>query len=842
MKNFKTILLTLILSMYLIPSHAQNQSNLEGKKVNMLMPSLLSPDGEWLLYNKYNDKMEPYPDCFFINTKNKNEISLKQNTSFYNHLLKNDFILGQENNTLSIINLSDTTKTQKIPNIVEFDSDNKKNIIFTLNKDGDLKVFQLNKQKNSQIFHVANVEKYFTNPKKTFLIYQEKLSKKLYIISLDNFKSTLLDIPKQEISSVQWGQNQNCILLKNNKNNDLIFIDLITKDFRNIKLPNDTLIIPKITIYANNDLLITFKISTNEKIPESEFITIWSSNSGKNLPIRPGSKNKINAYSMVYIYETKQWINLETPDEKNYIPNTIPDFVIFTTPYKNNQFLRFAPEIKNYIQNIHTKEINILADISGNQVYISPDNTHILYPKENSSHWEVYNPITKKRLLVEKDPTGRQRPFWSTDSKYIIFNKENNIFKLEIATHKLTKLSNFRETADFNFVGKIYNEAHGQELIDLTTPIVYTVNINHKTAIYKIKGDKSVNILPFTTNKLSYFRTETIDLNSNTISWLEENYNLPHTIKINQNNANFTLIKSPLPEEDYKWQRQRTIKFKDSQGVELEGMLYYPKNFVQNKKFPMITIIYDEIWKTPGYRPNEYIPSTYYNQDAYNRTLFNEHDYFVFNPDTYVNDAGPGVTAIDCVESAIYAVLEAESSIDEKKIGLTGGSFGGYKSSLIASHSNLFATIVNQSGPTDLIGDFYYRNNLNFRNIPEYGRVEGGQYKMKQTFAENPKKYLDNSPLIHAHKIKTPMLLIAGLDDHNVDWEMASTFFWALKRYKNTEFMALFYNNVGHAFLTTSEVSKDATKRIIDWFDYYLKDKKEIRWINDRVNPNKNFL
>lgn len=831
------LLLTLVLALHWITSHAQDTGNQVKNDVNIIFPRKLSPDGKWLLYNKFNEKMLSFPHCMFLNTKTKQTISLKQNNYFYHHLLKNDFLIGLDKDILSIINLSDTTKTKKIPNIIQFDSDKNKNIIFTLNKNGELNIIELNKNNNNLIFTISNVNKYFTNPNKSILIYQENDSKKLYSIFLHNFETRSLITPLQDISDVQWNQMQNCILLKNTIDNNLIFIDLIREEYRNIELPEKKLEDLQLSIYPNNDIFVNFTTRESEIIPESDYITIWSSNSGRIIPPSIRNRNINYHYAMVYSYNTKQWIELEASEERKYKTNTIPDFVIYTTPYKDNQFLRFSPETNNYIQNIYTKETKVLSAISGNQLYISPDNRHILYPKENSDHWEVYTPTTGKRTTIEKDPIGSQIPLWSTDSKYIVFNKDNNIVKQEVSTAKITRLSYFKGTADFNFVEQIVN----QKFIDLTKPLVYTVRINHKTAIYKIKNGKSFNILPFTSNKISNISSETIAQDFKTIVWLEENYNLPHTINTYKNHTIMTLVNSPLPLEDYSWQKQKSIQFKDSNGLVLEGVLYYPKNFDPQKKYPMITFIYNEIWKTSGYNPNEYIASTYYNQDSQNRTLFNELDYFVFTPDTYVSETGPGITAVDCIESAIYAVLKAEPSIDEKKIGLTGGSFGGYKSSLIASHSNLFAAIVSSSGPTDLVG-YYYHYSLNFRNIPEYGRIEGGQYKMKQTFADNPQKYYDNSPIVHAHKIKTPMLLIAGLEDTNVNWEMTSTLFWALKRYNNTEFIALLYHDMKHAFPTKSEVSKDATKRIIDWFDYYLKNKKEIKWISDRVDPNKNFI
>ncbi|MNH34609.1 hypothetical protein D3C79_952140 [compost metagenome] len=56
-------------------------------------------------------------------------------------------------------------------------------------------------------------------------------------------------------------------------------------------------------------------------------------------------------------------------------------------------------------------------------------------------------------------------------------------------------------------------------------------------------------------------------------------------------------------------------------------------------------------------------------------------------------------------------------------------------------------------------------------------------------------------------------------------------FFIGLKRYKK-DVIALFYPNQSHAFINGTSAEQDLSTRIIQWWDYHLKNEKNIDWIN----------
>ncbi|MEC4086632.1 alpha/beta hydrolase family protein [Myroides odoratimimus] len=222
--------------------------------------------------------------------------------------------------------------------------------------------------------------------------------------------------------------------------------------------------------------------------------------------------------------------------------------------------------------------------------------------------------------------------------------------------------------------------------------------------------------------------------------------------------------------------------------------------------------------------------------ESTNSSLLTENEYFVLVAQTYVTEEGTGISAIDCVTNAVNKSLEIEPSIDKDNLGVIGHSFGGYKASAISVLSDLFKASVSGAGAHDLIGSMFRYSY--YRRMPDWFMTEGSQAKMNVKFSEDPEKYYNNSPILNAYKTKTAMLLFTGLQDDNIDWENTRRMFIALKRAQKPV-MALFYKNINHGFSTSDPVeNRDLSIRVLDWFDYHLKNKKNIPWIKEGLDYN----
>jgi dipeptidyl aminopeptidase/acylaminoacyl peptidase len=203
----------------------------------------------------------------------------------------------------------------------------------------------------------------------------------------------------------------------------------------------------------------------------------------------------------------------------------------------------------------------------------------------------------------------------------------------------------------------------------------------------------------------------------------------------------------------YAWGKAELVDYRNSHGDRLQGALYYPANYEKGKQYPMIVQIYEiesnqlHNWTAPSER------------STYNAAVWTQHGYFVFRPDIVFKPREPGISALDCVTSGVKKVL-AGGMIDAKHVGLTGHSWGGYETTFIVTHSDLFAAGAVGGALTNLsssVGEIYWNT-----GAPETNHVEVSQERMQVPLYEDPESYIKNSSTFVANKLAAPLLMEVG--------------------------------------------------------------------------------
>lgn len=87
--------------------------------------------------------------------------------------------------------------------------------------------------------------------------------------------------------------------------------------------------------------------------------------------------------------------------------------------------------------------------------------------------------------------------------------------------------------------------------------------------------------------------------------------------------------------------------------------------------------------------------------------------------------------------------------------------------------------------------------------------------------------------MYNADKVQAPILLWTGDRDQNIDWEQTMEYFLSLKR-SGKNAVAIFYPNESHGLQKTQNLL-DLYTKVENWFDYFLKDKKDVDWINKQI-------
>ena len=157
---------------------------------------------------------------------------------------------------------------------------------------------------------------------------------------------------------------------------------------------------------------------------------------------------------------------------------------------------------------------------------------------------------------------------------------------------------------------------------------------------------------------------------------------------------------------------------------------------------------------------------------------------------------------------------------DPERLGIQGTSYGGYATNLLITQTNRFKAAVNVSGKVDMISFYTDSPRLGVRNIHA---PEKSQDRLGATLWQQPQKYLQHSAILYADRIKTPLLLINGEQDHNVPARQGMEMYYALRRL-NKEVAWVLYPNGGHGMPTsTVDEVRDYSQRILDWYATYLK-------------------
>jgi dipeptidyl aminopeptidase/acylaminoacyl peptidase len=158
-------------------------------------------------------------------------------------------------------------------------------------------------------------------------------------------------------------------------------------------------------------------------------------------------------------------------------------------------------------------------------------------------------------------------------------------------------------------------------------------------------------------------------------------------------------------------------------------------------------------------------------------------------------------------------VLIEKGFIDTERMAITGGSYGGYMTVWTVGHTDRFCAAVAQRGVYNLLSFF------GTTDIPSFVLNEFGTLP-----TENPQFLWDQSPLAHAHKIRTPLLIIHSENDYRVPISEAEQLFGYLKRVGvETEFVR--FPRDGHELTRSGEPEHrvEHLRRILDWVNRYCK-------------------
>jgi dipeptidyl aminopeptidase/acylaminoacyl peptidase len=167
------------------------------------------------------------------------------------------------------------------------------------------------------------------------------------------------------------------------------------------------------------------------------------------------------------------------------------------------------------------------------------------------------------------------------------------------------------------------------------------------------------------------------------------------------------------------------------------------------------------------------------------------------------------------LQDEVYAAkfLESTGYVDARKIGITGGSYGGFMTLMaLGKTPDIWAAGVELYGIIDWMTMLQHEDPF----LQQYEKSLLGDP------VKDRARYDAASPITFIHQVKAPLLVLQGDNDPRVPKEEAIQVFNLLKQ-DGKVVEAHYYPNEGHGF-SKRENQIDSIRRTVDWFDRYLKN------------------
>jgi dipeptidyl aminopeptidase/acylaminoacyl peptidase len=274
----------------------------------------------------------------------------------------------------------------------------------------------------------------------------------------------------------------------------------------------------------------------------------------------------------------------------------------------------------------------------------------------------------------------------------------------------------------------------------------------------------------------------------------------------------------------FTWGSAELIRFENADGVPLQATLFKPAGFDPKKKYPLMVYIYERLTQNVHSFVN---PAPGHNV---NTSYYVSNGYLVLQPDIVYTVGQPGQSALKCVLPAVQAVVD-QGFVDEKAIGIQGHSWGGYQIAYMVGQTTRFRA-AEAGAPVGNMTSAY--SGIRWGSgLPRQFQYEHSQSRIGKTIFDDPSKFVENSPVFHARRVTTPMLILHNDNDDAVPWYQGIEFFLALRR-NGKEAYLLDYNGEYHGLRRRAD-QKDYAIRMQQFFDHFLKGAPAPEWMDKGV-------
>jgi len=308
----------------------------------------------------------------------------------------------------------------------------------------------------------------------------------------------------------------------------------------------------------------------------------------------------------------------------------------------------------------------------------------------------------------------------------------------------------------------------------------------------------------------------------------EDFQTFPDLLYSDDNLQSFDRVSNANPQQsEFRWGTAELVSWTALSGETLQGILYKPEGFDPEEHYPMMVYFYERYsdrlhnYTTP--RPS---------RSSINFAHYVSRGYLVFVPDIPYRIGYPGESALHAIVPGVSSLID-RGFVDRERIGVQGHSWGGYQVAYMITETDLFRCAESGAPVVNMFSAYGgIRWGSGMSRMFQYERT---QSRIGGTIWEYPMRYYENSPLFFTDKINTPVLILHNDADTAVPWYQGIEWFVALRRLGKPAWL-LNYNGEPHG-LRKWQNKMDFTRRMQQFFDYYLMDGPEPQWMKYGVSP-----
>jgi dipeptidyl aminopeptidase/acylaminoacyl peptidase len=572
--------------------------------------------------------------------------------------------------------------------------------------------------------------------------------------------------------------------------------------------------------------------------------------------------------------QTQQLVNLKRDLSKNYLSVVhlnAPDKVIplsdenlpdtRTTDDLDNEFILATTDIGRRIETQWRtgsfQDVYAVSTVDGSRkliakdqrgnIILSPEGKYLVWYDRENQNWYSHNIASGSTVQLNKDlsvsfadedndspdtPGSYGVSGWTAGDEKIWLYDKFDIWSFKTDGTQAVKLTNGRDSkTTYRYSDWVERKGRfAPTIIDEKKPFVLsTFNNTSKEngfARLTLQTGKKAPKEPFkeiVQGKTFYGQIKEAK-DGGAYIYSKESYTDSPDLYFSKDFITETKLSSINPQQaSYNWGTAELYKWTTPKGYAAEGILYKPEDFDPNKTYPVIAYFYEKL--SDGlYRYQAPAPTP----SRLNISYFVSNGYVVLAPDIVYEIGYPGKSAEEYINSGM---AELKKNKWAGKLAIQGQSWGGYQVAHLITATDMYdaawsgAPVVNM---TSAYGGIRWQTGMN-----RQFQYERTQSRIGATLWEKPELYIENSPLFHLPKVKTPVVIMHNDEDGAVPWYQGIEMFTALRRLQKPVWM-LNYNGDAHN-LVQRQNRKDIQRRQQQFFDHYLKGKPAAPWIEKGV-------